>query len=156
MKKEYEIERVRNPPKYRRFLQDERGEGYVDVLIGMAILLSLLMCFVAMTPIFTQKLKLDQMANVLARTIELTGESGTQYHADYANLQELTGLSPSISLTGNFFEGGKIQLREPFSLTLTDTVEVILLNPSFGTPVVLHIPIRKTVNGRGEVYHKMS
>lgn len=139
--------------KYKGILRDKRGEGYVDLAIKIAIILALTIGFVFLAPIFTTKMTVDYITSSLVKTIELTGEQGAAYHAEVNRLRTETGLNPAITVTGNF-SGIKINLREQFSVTVTETLEIPIIQPNLGSGLVIAVPVSKTLSGRGEVYWK--
>lgn len=137
-----------------RLLRDKRGDAYVDLLIKLAVIMSLILCFMAVAPLFTVKLKVDYMARSLTRTIELSGQRGSEYGLELSRLESETMLSPGVNISGPFSGDGKLQLRDAFSITVTIPYSVKLATPIFGPPITLTVPISSTVSGRGEVYWK--
>ena len=146
--------RPRAAPRLRLLLRDERGDAYVDLLIKLAVIMSLILCFMAVVPLFTVKMKVDYMARSLTRTIELSGQRGSDYSAELSRLKSETTLSPTVNISGSFSGDGKVQLRNPFSVTVTEQNTVKLVTPVFGPPITITVPISSTVSGRGEVYWK--
>ncbi len=110
----------------KTLLTDRRGDGYLSTLIKLSVILSLTACFIAVIPIFSVKQSVDYMAQSLTRTIELTGERGPVYEQELERLKAQTRLDPAITITG-IFTGTRIQLREPFTLTLTVTQRIKLV-----------------------------
>ncbi len=139
--------------RIRTLLTDRRGDGYLSTLIKLSVILSLTACFIAIAPIFSTKQTVDYMAQSLTRTIELTGEQGPIYQQELERLKAQTRLTPTISITGNF-SGTRIQLREPFTLTITVTQRIKIIDPLFAPALTLDVPVRKTITGRGEVFWK--
>jgi hypothetical protein len=139
--------------RIHRLLSDRRGDGYLGTLIKLSVILSLTACFIAIAPIFSVKQSVDYMAHTLTRTIELTGEQGAVYQQELERLKAQTRLTPNISISGNF-SGTRIQLREPFILTITVTQRIKIIDPLFAPALTLDVPVSKTITGRGEIYWK--
>ena len=141
-------------PRLLCILRSRRGEGYVDLLITLAIVMSLILCFVAIAPIITTKLQVDQIASQLTRVIELTGEIGNEYDEELSRIKTSTGIDPTISINATTLDGHKIQLRERFTLSVTVIKQIKLTDPTFGDGLTVDVPINKTLTGMSEVYWK--
>ena len=139
----------------RKFIRDQTAEGYIDVAITMLIIFVLMASLLALYPIFTAQQSLNQTAKYTARTIELYGK------ADDETLE-------SVTIDGNFLEPDSvevevvwqdaaektIQLKTPFTVTMTKTVPIVILRPALGEPVVINVQITVTARGISEVYWK--
>lgn len=133
------------------FLKCKRAEGYVGMLVAVILIFTLIATFITMFPLFVVKTKVDTMAAQLTRVIELTGAAGAEYAAELAELKAATGLDPTVQIDPI---QEQYQLRERFSLTVTAYAEVTIFVPVSGDPLVIPIPITKTVTGRSEVFFK--
>jgi len=49
----------------------------------------------------------------------------------------------------------KIQLRDTFTVTMTDSYAFILFKPSFTLPVQINIPMKVSITGMSEKYWKL-
>lgn len=134
-----------------KFLKCKRAESFVGMLVAVIVIFTLIATFITMFPLFVVKTKVDTMAEQLTRVIELTGAAGAEYAAELAELKAGTGLDPTIQIDPI---QEQYQLRERFSLTVTANAEVTIFVPASGDPLVITIPITKTVTGRSEVYFK--
>ena len=139
----------------KRFIRDQTGEGFVDVAITILIIFTLMASLMALCPIFTTQQSLNQTAKHMARTVELYGK------ADEATLQSVTNsgtfLKPdSISIETEWENAADktIQLKTPFTITLTKTVSIVILRPALGDPVAIDVEINATAQGISEVYWK--
>lgn len=132
---------------------NQRGEGYFEVIFILMIVMCLIYCFVSIIPSFIVKQNLDYMTESLVRVVEITGSCGQEYKDELKRLKAETGLDPVVMLDGNF-KNNKIQIREKFSLTLSDDVSIKIIDVLFAPPIEIKVPITKTSTGMSEVYWK--
>ncbi len=140
-----------------KVLQNEKGSEYVSEIFKFALIMALIISFVALPEPFMKKLNLNSMATSIARAVETTGEINTDIEQMIEDYKAETGLNPTIKWEGDFVNVGsaqRIQIRERFSITLTDKVKIKIAEPSFSGPIEIEIPISKTVRGLSEVYWK--
>ncbi len=56
------------------------------------------------------------------------------------------GVNPTIAWNAAYISGtNKIQLRQKFTLTVHDTIDIKLIEPTFTSPLVISIPIEKEI-----------
>lgn len=138
----------------RKFIRDQTAEGYIDVAITILIIFVIIASLLAIYPIFTAQQSLNQTAKYLARTIELYGK------ADDETLASVTAdgfLAPdSVDVEAEWQNSAEktIQLKNPFIVTITKTVPIVILRPALGEPVVINVQITATAFGISEVYWK--
>ncbi len=139
----------------RKFIRDQTAEGYIDVAITILILFTLMASLMALFPIFTAQQSLNQTAKYMARTLELYGK------ADDATLQSVIGnedfLTPdSVEIDTEWHDATEktIQLKTPFTLTVTKTVSIVILRPALGEPLTINVQIFASARGISEVYIK--
>jgi hypothetical protein len=134
-----------------KFLKDKRAETIVSTILLIVMVFTLIATFITIFPLFVTKTKVDEIAAQLTRVIELTGETGSEYESELADLRAVTGLDPTVSVRPS---AEQYQLREQFSVTVTVNTTINIFTPSFGEPLSISVPITKTVTGRSEVYFK--
>ncbi len=140
---------------FRLFLKDKHGEGYIDVLIQFAIIMSLIFCFVSLWKPYIYKQNMDYMAKTLIRSVEANGKIDSETSALASELKATMGINPNIKWEADFISGtNKIQLRKKFKLLVTDTLTIKLFEPTFGNPIQIQIPIKKEFIGISQVYWK--
>ncbi len=139
----------------RKFIRDQTAEGYIDVAITMLIIFVFMASLLALYPIFTAQQSLNQTAQYTARTIELYGK------ADDETLESVTTdgafLAPDnvdVEVVWQDAAEKTIQLKTPFTVTMTKTVPIVILRPALGEPVVINVQITATARGISEVYWK--
>lgn len=139
----------------RKFIRDQTAEGYIDVAITILILFTLMASLMALFPIFTAQQSLNQTAKYMARTVELYGK------ADDATLQSVMEnenfLAPdSVEIDTEWHDAtaNTIQLKTPFTLTVTKTVSIVILRPALGEPLAINVQISASARGISEVYIK--
>lgn len=131
----------------KQILRSGKGEGYIDVAIGIFCLMLVVAMAVSFLPVFTTKQQLDLFAAEIVREAEIAG--GTNVSARIGVMCQQTGLNPQIEWDCDYFSGNRVQLNGDISVTLTDTVEIGFF--IFGR---FPIQIRARASGKSEVYYK--
>ena len=135
--------------KFRR----KRSEAFLDVLFQFAVAMSLIFCFVALWKPFIYKQNMDYMAKTLVRAVEANGRIDSNITALANELKSEMGVNPTWNAA--YISGtNKIQLRQKFTLTVHDTIDIKLIEPTFTSPLVISIPIEKKFIGISQVYWK--
>ena len=109
----------------------------------------------ALYPIFTAQQSLNQTAKYMARTVELYGKADDETLASVTENESF--IEPdSISIDTEWEDAAEktIQLKTPFTLTITKTVSIVILRPTLGDPVTIDVLISASANGISEVYWK--
>ena len=131
------------------------GGLYIDLLLGLMIISAVLFSFLSIPEIFIQKQEIDYIARTIARRIEQEGKIDDGLYVFMNELKNETGLNPSITWSGDFCgPENKLQLREKFFLEISDVARIKIIDPSFSSPIVLELPIKKRISGVSEVYWK--
>lgn len=137
--------------KFRR----KRSEAFLDVLFQFAVAMSLIFCFVALWKPFIYKQNMDYMAKTLVRAVEANGRIDSNITALANELKSEMGVNPTITWNAAYISGtNKIQLRQKFTLTVYDTIDIKLIEPTFTSPLVISVPIEKKFIGISQVYWK--
>ena len=133
----------------------KRSEAFLDVLFQFAVAMSLIFCFVALWKPFIYKQNMDYMAKTLVRAVEANGRIDGNITALANELKSEMGVNPTITWNAAYISGtNKIQLRQKFTLTVHDTIDIKLIEPTFTSPLVISIPIEKKFIGISQVYWK--
>lgn len=131
----------------KKVITNQRGEGYIDYVIGLFCLFIVVSFVIAFLPVFQTKQQLDIFATELVREAEIMGS--TSVSTRLATLKNQTGLDPTIVWSASYFSGSKVQLNGDISVTITETVDIGFFR--FGSfPIVL----RAKATGKSEVYYK--
>lgn len=131
----------------KKILKCKRGEGYMDVAIGILCLMLVVAFAVTLMPVFATKQQLDVFATEIVRQAEIVG--GTNVDSRITDLKEQTGLDPAIRWNCDYYSGSKVQLNDDIEVVLTDTVDIGFF--VFGSfPIELHAK----ATGKSEVYYK--
>lgn len=128
-------------------LKSKRGEGYLDVAVGILCLLLVVAFAVALLPVFTTKQQLDIFATEIVREAEIKGS--TSVESRISDMREQTGLDPDIRWDCDYYSGQKVQLNGDIEVILTDTVDIGFF--IFGS---FPIELRTKATGKSEVYYK--
>ena len=106
----------------RKILKSKRGEGYIDVAVGILCLLLVVAFAVQLFPVFTAKQQLDIFAAEIVREAEIKGS--TSVDSCIVDMREQTGLDPDIRWDCDYYSGKKVQLNGDIEVVLTDTVDI--------------------------------
>ncbi|HJC86706.1 DUF4320 family protein [Clostridium sp. AM29-11AC] len=132
--------------RLRYVLKNQRGEGYVDVIVMVLCAVMVLALAMRVLPVFIQKQQLDTFATELVREAEVSGRVGSETDRRAAILSEQTGLEPEIEWS----DSGRIQLNDDITVTLTLETNIGL----FGEFASFPITLRSQATGKSEVYWK--
>lgn len=139
----------------RKFIRDQTAEGYIDVAITILILFTLLASLMALFPIFTAQQSLNQTAKYMARTVELYGKADDETLTSVTDNESF--LAPdSVQIDTDWYDdtARTIQLKTPFTVTLTKTVSIVILRPALGEPLTINMRISASARGISEVFWK--
>lgn len=137
-----------------RLTRDQTGDGYIDVAIVILIIFLLLASLLAFFPVLSAQQSLNNTAKQIARTIEITGNAGAELDSF---LEDMVSLKPDEVVVDTVWKDASkktIQLKTPFTVSVTKTVPVTIFRPVFGNPVVFNIRITAVAAGISEVYYK--
>ena len=131
------------------------GEAFLEVMFQFAVIMSLIFCFLTLWKPFIYKQNMDYMAKTLVRAVEANGRIDSDITALENDLKTEMGVNPTVTWNASYIPGtNKIQLRQKFTLTVRDTIQIKLTEPTFTAPVVINIPIEKKFIGISQVYWK--
>ena len=141
--------------KRRTFIRDRTGEGYVDVAISLILVFVIVAGIFSLFPIYTTYQSLNATARQVAHVIEVCGQ------ADEATLALAIGQDGLVSRDDIAVETDwhnastkKIQLKTPFTVTVSKRVLIPILRPVSGSPIGFNILISAKASGISEVYWK--
>ena len=127
-------------------IREQRGEGYVDVVVLVLCAMLVLALAMRVLPVFIQKQQLDTFATELVREAEVSGRVDSETSRRAAILSERTGLHPDIEWS----KSGRIQLNDEITVTLTLETNIGL----FGDFASIPITLQARAAGKSEVYWK--
>ena len=131
----------------RNVLREKRGEGYIDIAVGVLCLMLVIALAVSLFPVFMVKQQLNRFADEIVRQAEIVGSTSVNRRIE--ELREETGLDPEISWDCDYFEGSKVQLNGDIAVTLTCRINLGFFQ--FGS---FPVEIRARASGKSEVYYK--
>lgn len=127
-------------------LKNNRGEGYIDVVVLILCAMLVIALAVKVFPAYIAKQRVDTFATELVREAEIAGQIGSETSRRQQLLVEQTGISPEVSWSRT----GKIQLNEEISVVVIYRMDIGLFGEFGSFPVTL----RGEAMGKSEVYHK--
>lgn len=133
-----------------KLLKEKKGEGYIDTVVIVIAAIMVISFAVKVFPIFVVKNQLNNYANEVMRTAEISGVIGTEVSVKEESLKEQTGINPIISWQADYISGtNKVQLNDEITVIVTKTVDIGFF--SFGS---FPIELKSKATGRSEVYWK--
>lgn len=130
----------------RHLLKNNRGEGYIDVVVLVLCAMLMIAIAVKVFPAYIVKQQIDTFATELVREAEIAGRVGTETTRRELLLREKTGIAPTV----RWSKTGLIQLNEEITVTVTYPVNIGLFGGFRSFPITL----RADAAGKGEVYWK--
>jgi hypothetical protein len=130
----------------RHQVKNNRGEGYIDVVVLVLCAMLVIALAVKVFPVFIVKQQVDTFASELVREAEIAGRVGTETTRRELLLREKTGITPTVSWS----KTGQVQLNEEITVTVTYPVNIGLFGGFGSFPITL----RADASGKGEVYWK--
>lgn len=140
--------------RLRALLIQKKGDGAVSFILTTAMLVLLFATLLSTMIYVMNYYNTGYACRRIVRGIETTGA----YDAAYANqiIDQLD--SPDledldVSVNASYFSGSKIQLRNPFTVTVTGNYIIKILQLG-ETPIIVTLPIEVKMSGMSEVYWK--
>lgn len=133
-----------------KLISNNKGEGYIDVIITVLVVMILIALAVKVLPFFTVKNTLDNYAIELIREAEKAGRIGSETNQKIADLNTNTGFIPNVEWNCDYITGTtKVQLNGKMNVKVTYTVDIGFFK--FGSfPIVL----TGKASGKSEVFYK--
>lgn len=129
----------------KKLLKSRRGEGYFDIVIVVLVVVMVISLIIAVAPVVSAKIQLDNYADELVREAEISGRIGSETTARAQVLTERTGIKPTIKWS----QTGNIQLNQEFTVTCT-----YKMNIGFGEFGNFPVTLTAKASGKSEVYFK--
>ena len=137
-----------------RFARDQTGDGYIDIAIVILVIFLLLASILALFPVLSAQQSLNNTAKQIARTIEITGNAGSDLDVLLENIINIKPDDVLVETVWKDMTEKTIQLKTPFTVTVNKTIPLTVLRPAFSDPIVFNIQITSTATGISEVYYK--
>jgi hypothetical protein len=140
--------------KLRSLLKGKKGDEAVSFLLTTAMLIFIFATLISAMVYIMQYYDASYLCRRVVRSIEITGVYDETETQSIIDLLAGSGLEDiNVQVDAAYFSGKKIQLRQTFSVTLSATYGITILELG-GTPVVIDLPIKVKVSGMSEVFWK--
>lgn len=140
--------------KIRSLLRQKKGDEAVSFLLTTAMLVLIFVTLISAMIYIMQYYDASYLCRRVVRSIEITGvydETETRDIIDRMKNSDLEDID--VQVDAAYFSGKKIQLRQTFSVTLTASYKITILELG-ENPIVMNLPIRVKVAGMSEVFWK--
>lgn len=137
--------------KIRGLLRQKKGDEAVSFLLTTAMLVLIFVTLISAMIYIMQYYDASYLCRRVVRSIEITGvydETETRDIIDRMKNSDLEDID--VQVDAAYFSGKKIQLRQTFSVTLTASYKITILELG-ENPIVMNLPIRVKVAGMSEV-----
>lgn len=105
----------------KRFLNEKTGSAYIELMVHMLVLFTILAFIIAILPILFAKAKVSDYADNIMRIAEISGT--TNYSEINDKVQELNnefGNTATLDWTGtDYYTGSKVQLGDDIKLEVS-------------------------------------
>lgn len=137
----------------------KKGSAYIETLFSFIAITAIVLTFVSLWQPFMVKQSVDNVARLLTKAVEVSGEINSD--VDDLKTELINNLPSDVRSTATviydapFLAGTqKIQIADTFKVTVRCETKVKIFEPTFGDPVTVTVPISKTFQGISQVYHK--
>lgn len=138
----------------KAFFKDKSGGMFVDVILGMMILIIITAVMVTLFPAFSLVQELNQTARMAARVAEVTGCVGDEVEEVLYSSSNMVPDSVEWEVDYHNEIDRTIQLKDTFTVILTKEVPITIMQPTFGPPIQITLTLRADASGVSEVYWK--
>lgn len=132
---------------------------YYEMIIMTLVVVVFLMTVINFYSIFMMYQNVTYICRRVVRAIEVEGAYSSDITDLFDTLKvELDVPDAEITISNvTYFDHSArtIQLRETFTITVSYTFQMEILNPMFTPPVTVPIPLTAKLTGMSEVYHKI-
>lgn len=133
--------------KIRKLLKDKRGSGtFIEMAVLILVVLMMLALSISFLQIYARHNLINTMAHELARYVEIKGIINSDTYNEFERLKRASGFD---SATVSFDQSGRLQLEEPFTVTVTVREKF-----GIGSIQVIPVDVKAVSTGRSEVYWK--
>ncbi|MPM43975.1 hypothetical protein SDC9_90653 [bioreactor metagenome] len=140
--------------KIRGLLRQKKGDEAVSFLLTTAMLVLIFVTLISAMIYIMQYYDASYLCRRVVRSIEITGVYDEPETRDIINQMKNSDMEDiDVQVDAAYFSGRKIQLRQTFSVTLTASYKITILELG-ENPIVMNLPIRVKVAGMSEVFWK--
>jgi hypothetical protein len=140
--------------KLKSLLRDKQGDEAVSFLLTTAMLVFIFAALVSALIYIMQYYNASYICRRVVRSIEITGQYDETETRNIVKDISNPGLEDiDIQVDAVYFSEKEIQLRQTFSVTLSASYKITILQLG-NKPLELSLPIRVKVIGMSEVYWK--
>ena len=108
-----------------KFLNDKKGEGYIDGVVVVLIAVLGIAFALNVYPVFVAKSNLNQFASEVIREAEISGQVGSSVNERIEKLEKELIKVDTIDWDADFIQGTKkVQLDGSIELEVTKTVDI--------------------------------
>lgn len=140
-----------------KLMKDKTGSTMIGALVGTLMCLMILLTCISVLAFFSYYNEVQYICRKMVRTIEVSGLVDEQTYLVFDELKAATGKTDAaIIIDANYFdtENTKIQLRETFTVTVSDSYTFKIFNASPEGALAISIPIEISYTGVSEKYWK--
>lgn len=135
----------------KKFLNNKRGEGYIDIVVTVLVIAFVLVFAIGIFSVITAKQDLKYMCSELVESASVNGGITVEVEQRYRELCAETGITPTVQFSATFYDSasGKVQLGDTITCMLTYDATL----PGFGG-FIFPLRVGATESGLSRVYWK--
>ena len=137
--------------KIKSLMKNKRGDGYIDVVISVLVIMMMIVLALNVFSFLTLKQDMDYFAKEMINCAAANGTTTGRVNTRYNELVTETGISPTVTWNTTYFNSSQqtVQLGDTIQVTLTVSSRVQGLG-------VFSIPVTLTAkhSGISQKYHK--
>ena len=140
-----------------RIMKENTGMTMVGALVATLMCIVILLTCISVLAFFSYYNEVQYICRKMVRTIEVSGLVDEQTYTVFEQLKDTTGKAKAtMTVDATYFdtENTKIQLRNTFTVTVTDSYTFRIFNVSPDSALAVEIPIRIKYTGVSEKYWK--
>ena len=140
----------------KNFAKKKKGSIAIWQIFEIILFAALVYTFITLWPVFLQKQNVDYIAKTMVRAVETNGRIDSSITDLQHELENDFGVElDDVRWTTQYVPGtNKIQIKSKFELTVTDHATIRIINPTFGDPLDINVPMSKTLVGVSQVFWK--
>ena len=140
----------------KNLAKKKKGSIAIWQIFEIILFAALVYTFITLWPVFLQKQNVDYIAKTMVRAVETNGRIDSSITDLQHELENDFGVElDDVRWTTQYVPGtNKIQIKSKFELTVTDHATIRIMNPTFGDPLDINVPMSKTLVGVSQVFWK--
>jgi hypothetical protein len=139
------------------FLLDTRGAMYVDLVISIIVIFSVIASFLFIYPLFSAQQAMNTEARTLVSVAEEAGQVNSDINTARSMIEEKTGWAADVVEWDAVWldeSAQTVQLNDPITVIVTTKVPIPLFRAAMDGSYLINIEVKGAASGASQVYYK--